>query len=43
MLDLTFACHDYDHVRDIFSPDVVTEGIRLNQLSFKWKKFFSVL
>jgi len=40
MLDLTFACHDYDHVRDIFSPDVVTEGIRLNQLKLQVEEIF---
>ena len=40
MLKLTFACHDYDHVRDIFEPEVVTEGIELTQLKLPVEEIF---
>ena len=40
MLKLTFACHDYDHVRDIFDPEVVTEGIELTQLKLPVEEIF---
>ena len=35
MLKLIFACHDYDHVRDIFEPEVITEGVKLTQLKLQ--------
>lgn len=40
MLKLTFACHDYDHVRDIFEPEVVTEGVKLTQLKLQVEEIF---
>jgi len=40
MLNLTFACHDYDHVRDIFEPEVVTEGVELTQLKLPVEEIF---
>ena len=40
MLKLTFACHDYDHVRDIFEPEVVTEGVELTQLKLPVEEIF---
>ena len=40
MLKLTFACHDYDHVRDIFEPEVITEGIELTQLKLPVEEIF---
>lgn len=40
MLKLTFACHDYDHVRDIFEPEVITEGIKLTQLKLPVEEIF---
>ena len=40
MLNLTFACHDYDHVRDIFEPEVVTEGVELTQLKLQVEEIF---
>ena len=39
-LNLTFACHDYDHVRDIFEPEVVTEGVELTQLKLQVEEIF---
>lgn len=40
MRQLTFAVHDYDHVRDVFGPEVVTEGIELNQLKLPVEEIF---
>ena len=40
MLKLSFACHDYDHVRDIFDPEVVTEGIELTHLKLPVEEIF---
>ena len=40
MLKLTFACHDYDHVRVIFEPEVVTEGVEPTQLTLQAEEIF---
>ncbi len=40
MLNLTFACNDYDHVRDIFGPEVITEGLSLTQLKLPVEEIF---
>ena len=40
MLNLAFACHDYDHVRDLFEPGVITEGLQLTHLKLPVEEIF---